>query len=138
MSIDVSIATGLAMLIMIMLLITFGSIPRSDLVELANYKNAESALHSLEHDGTIEEIVGHLDNGKEGKARGKAVSRLAQYNMQLHPTLKIITYDDSMTMIHTFKAQKGPSVNEKYVVSIPFQMNGTTSKYGIATLEVGK
>lgn len=138
MSIDITIASGIAILILITLLITFSNIPGSDVVDLANYKLAESALYSLKHDGTLDQVIGQLDDATEGKAIGTAVSRLAQYNLPLHPTLKIRTYDNTMTLIHSFKAQKGPSTDRKYAVSMAYKPNGTTSKFAIVTLEVGR
>lgn len=138
MIIDVTIASGLAIIIVMLLLITFGNIPRSDIVNVGNYKHAESILYSFKHDGTLQQAVEYIDGGNEGEARGLIVSEFARLNLPFHPTIVLETYDNSMNEVHTVVIQKGPAVKEKYIVTLPFRPNSTLSKFAIAKIEVGR
>ena len=137
MSIDISIAVALSLVILIVLMITFGNIPRSVVVETGNYKVGESALYTMKHDGTLDEIAEHLDNSKQGLAKGTAVSAMANYNLVMRSQLTVIMYDAALDPIHEVTAKRGAIKEKAYAMSLPFKTNGTSSKYGIATMVVG-
>ena len=136
-SIDIALASAFTLLILVVLMLTLGNIPHSEMVAVGSYKNGESALYVLDHDGTLENAVQHLDDNKEGRARGEVISSLANYNLVLNPQLTIYAFDENATMIHTFVARKGPVVEQAYAMAIPFRANATRTKFGIAILRVG-
>ncbi len=138
MSIDISLAIAMSLFIIIMMMISLSNITRSDYVELGNYKVGESALYTLKHDGTLDLIVSELDESNSEGAQGNASLALAEYNLVQHAQLTVLTYDNGMNPIHNFKSKTGAIKEKAYAISIPFYTNSTTSKYGLATLVVGK
>ncbi|MFC2174496.1 hypothetical protein ACFLQ2_01370 [archaeon] len=137
MSIDISIAVAMTFLILMVLMITFGNIPKSVVVETGNYKVGESTLYTMKHDGTLDQIVAYLENGQEGRAKGEAVSAMANYNIVMKSRLTVTTYNESLVPVYTMTAKKGAIKEKAYAMSIPFKADGTDSAFGIATLVVG-
>ena len=138
MSIDISIAVALTIIIMIMLLYTFANVPRSEMVQLANYKAGEASLYVMAHDGTLDSVVGYLDDSNEAQARAVTINAMTAHGLTLNSKLTVVAYDESLTPVHIMTAQNGPMVRKAYGISIPFKANGTTSKYVVATLVVGQ
>ena len=137
-SIDISIAVGISIVILVVLLLTLTGMGRSDMTGLASYKQAESALYTMKHDGVLTSVVEMADAGNESDATALALSEWANYSLPMNALLSIREYDSSMAPAGTFSVQSGPVGRRAYVVAIPFKPDSTIGKYAIATLVVGK
>lgn len=137
-SIDITLAVGIALVILVVLLITFANIGRSDMVSLASYKQGESALYTMKHHGVLTSIVEKVDAGNVSEARALALSELGSYGLPMNAMLTIGEYDSSMAPSGTFHVQAGPVGRRAYAISLPFKPNSTIGKFAIATLVVGK
>ena len=138
MSIDISIAMGMGMMVLMLLLITFSNVSHSDMISLASYKQGESALYTMKHDGTLGLVVELVDVGNESDAESLMMSEMGNYSIPLNALLNIREYDNSMSLVGSFSVQNGPVGRRAYAISLPFKPNSTTGKFAIATLVVGK
>ncbi|MCK4327105.1 MAG: hypothetical protein KAW41_01375 [Candidatus Diapherotrites archaeon] len=138
MSIDISIAVAITFLILMVLMITLGNIPRSVVVEVGNYKVGESALYLMKHDGTFNEMTMHLENGKQGRAKGKAVSAMANYNLVMKSQVTLTVYNSSLSPTYAATGKRGAIKEKAYSMSLAFKTNSSANPFGIATMVVGK
>ena len=137
-SMDITLATGIALAILVVLLLTFANLSGSDAINLASYKQGESALYTMKHDGTLSAAVAMEDAGNATGARALVLSELSNYGLPMNALLNIREYDGSMGAAGSFSVQTGPVGQRAYAMAIPFKPNSTAGKYAIATLVVGK
>lgn len=137
-TLDISVAVGLSMLIILLLVVSLVNQPRSAMIDAAGYKLAESSLYTLENAGDLDKVVQFLDNNNTNQAYKWASGAMNGLGLTMNARLVIVTYDANGALTHSFAAENGPTGNRAYAISIPFAPNKSPSKYGIATLVMGE